>query len=122
MPESFSPTLSDIRKVLKPVNAWWVVLVVDPIAMRVLWLLVRIWPKLKPTTATVASLLVGVASAYLFSLGKPFFVLAAVVFQVSFLLVCIDGRLARLRDWLVVQERSLTGSSTLLCSAQTSLG
>lgn len=97
MPESFSPTLSDIRKVLKPVDAWWVVLVVDPIAMRVLWLLTRIWPELKPTTVTVASLLLGVASAYLFSLGEQFFVLAAIVFQLSFLLDCIDGRLARLR-------------------------
>ena len=97
MPESFPPTLSDIRKVLKPVDAWWVVLGVDPNAKRVLWLLVRIWPELKPTTVTVASLLLGVASAYIFSRGEPFFILAAVVFQLSFLLDCIDGRLARLR-------------------------
>src|SRR5215475_6317151 len=55
--------------------------------------------RVTPNQITLASLLVGLFSAALFVLlpGRPGLVVAALVFEVSYVLDCADGMLARLR-------------------------
>ena len=79
---------------LKPVDSAWTVLIVDPIAVRVLPALAGAgW--ITPVRLTVAAQLTGVLAAGLFSLGH--LVLAALAFEVRFVIDCLDGKLARLR-------------------------
>lgn len=91
-----SVTVAEIReRTYKPVDAWWTVFVVDPVAARVLWVLVRVAPGLSPHHVTTVSLLCGLAAGGLFAAGE--LVAGAVVFQLSFLADCVDGKLARLQ-------------------------
>jgi phosphatidylglycerophosphate synthase len=90
-----APTLAEIKaKTLKPADAWWVVLVIDPIAVRILWLLVRVGPRVTPNAVTSGSLVLGLLSAAAFWQGR--YGWGALLFQLSFLLDCIDGKLGRL--------------------------
>jgi len=92
-----APTLAEIkRSALKPADAWWVVFVIDPIAVRVLWLLVRLPIRATPNVVTTGSLVVGLVSALSFWQGR--YGWGALLFQLSFLLDCIDGKLGRLTD------------------------
>lgn len=78
----------------KPVDAWWTVLVIDPIAIPIVRRLEHV-RRVTPNHITVASIGLGVLSAVLFFLGEPLW--AAIAFELRFLLDCIDGKLARLR-------------------------
>ncbi len=90
------PSLAEIkRESLKSADAWWVVLVADPIAIRLLWLLVRVWPGLTPNAVTLASLMAGLAAGVAFFTGH--LVWGALLYQLSFILDCVDGKLARLK-------------------------
>lgn len=80
--------------VLKKVDAWWTVLVVDPLAVRLVRVVAR-FAAITPTLLTVVAHLLGVVSAALFAGGQ--LVAAAVVFEVRFVIDCADGKLARLR-------------------------
>ena len=79
---------------VKPLDAWWTVLVVDPVAARLVPPLVGL-RRVTPTRVTAAAHLLGVVSAVLFVRGH--LLAGAVVFEVRFLLDCIDGKLARVR-------------------------
>lgn len=79
---------------LKSPDAWWTVLVVDPIALRILPALVprqRITPDRLSVLSGLLSLLAGAG----FLAG--WYVPAAIVFEVAFVVDCLDGKLARLR-------------------------
>ena len=90
-----APTLAEIKqKTLKPADAWWVVFVIDPIAVRILWLLMRVGPRVTPNAVTSGSLVLGLLSAAAFWQGR--YGWGALLFQLSFLLDCIDGKLGRL--------------------------
>lgn len=90
-----APTLAEIKqRALKPADAWWVVFVIDPIAVRILWLLTRLPIRVTPNAVTTASLVVGLAAAAAFWQGR--YGWGALLFQLSFLLDCIDGKLGRL--------------------------
>lgn len=93
---------------VKPIDAWWTVLFVDPVATRVVPPLVRVsW--INPTRVTLAAHLLGVVSVALFAADA--LVAAAVVFEVRFLLDCIDGKIAR-----------ATGTSSVLGQLLDSIG
>lgn len=79
---------------LRAVDAWWVVLVIDPIAMRIIDL-VRDVRWITPNLVSLAAIGVGCISAAAFAAGR--FLEGAVLFQLRFLLDCIDGKLARIR-------------------------
>jgi phosphatidylglycerophosphate synthase len=82
------------RQAVKPVDAWWTVLVVDPVVLRVLPLVRNVrW--VTPTGVTVAGGAFGVLAIVLFLTGHP--VLAGISYELRFLLDCLDGKLARLR-------------------------
>ncbi len=90
-------TLADIkRKTLKPVDAWWTVLIIDPLAIRLMWVLIRLFPRVTPHAITSASLLLGGISAYLFYMG--FFLGGALFYQLAFIMDCVDGKLGRLQN------------------------
>src|SRR3989304_7317394 len=100
--ESKYPTLAEIKvKTLKSLDAWWTVFFIDHIAVRFVWLLARVWPAVPPNQITACSLVFGVAAGVLFFAGRP--ALGAVAYQVCFLMDCVDGKWARLRN--AVSER-----------------
>lgn len=87
-------TTQSVRPSLKSVDAWWTVLVVDPIAVRVLpWVLARPWAT--PNALTLVAGILGVGSGAAFLLGAP--VVGGVLFELSFFFDCLDGKVARLR-------------------------
>ena len=79
-----------------PLQSWWDVFVVEPIAIRLVWLIVRVVPGLRPNTVTGISLVVAVGSAYLFCWEQ--YVWAALAYQLYYILDNVDGILARLTD------------------------
>lgn len=80
--------------VLKGLDAWWTVLLIDPIAARLARGVTDV-RLVTPTGLTVAAHLLGLLSTALFVAGE--LVLAAVLFELRFVLDCADGKLARLR-------------------------
>jgi phosphatidylglycerophosphate synthase len=82
-------------RVLKERDSWWTVLVIDPVAMRLLPLILRIrWAT--PTRITATALVLGAASATAFATGL--LVVGAILFEVRYLVDCLDGKVARARD------------------------
>jgi len=87
----------DVKKALRPITAWWVVIFLDPIAIPVtLWMANNI-SRIKPNHVTIMSLVFSLLSSVCFLKGSRMFViLGAILFEISFFLDCIDGKLARL--------------------------
>ncbi|MFB8265617.1 CDP-alcohol phosphatidyltransferase family protein [Streptomyces sp. NPDC055955] len=78
-------------------DAWWTVLLVDPVATRMLCWLAR-FRCVTPNRVTWAALFVGLGSAWLFLRGdQTSLIIGAALYHVSFILDCIDGKLARLK-------------------------
>jgi phosphatidylglycerophosphate synthase len=78
----------------KPVDSWWTVIAIDPIAARLVPLLARA-RFITPTRLTLTAFALGLASVVAFGLGE--LALGAVLFELRFLLDCLDGKLARYR-------------------------
>ncbi|MFE2298325.1 CDP-alcohol phosphatidyltransferase family protein [Streptomyces sp. NPDC059445] len=78
-------------------DAWWTVLLVDPVATRLLLVFAR-FRFITPNGVTWAALVIGMGSAALFLKGdRDSLLLGALLYHVSFILDCIDGKLARLK-------------------------
>ena len=89
---TMSPELR--RRALKSRDAWWTVLVIDPLSLPVLSVLVRLsW--VTPMRLTAGAAVLGAASVAAF--GTSHLVLGAVLFELRFFLDCLDGKLARIR-------------------------
>jgi len=89
-------TLADVRAASKPRDAWWTVLLVDPIACR---LVVRAakYRWITPNRLTAAAALLGLGAAGAFALGgRWWYVVGALAYYLSFVVDCMDGKLARL--------------------------
>ncbi|WP_285734449.1 CDP-alcohol phosphatidyltransferase family protein [Nocardiopsis sp. ATB16-24] len=91
-------TLSDVReRTYKPRDSWWTVWLVDPFASR----LVKVTANrtsLTPDQLTTGALVLGLAAAGCFFLADWYWLLAgAVLFHLSFVLDCMDGKIARLK-------------------------
>lgn len=87
-------TAQSVRPSLKSVDAWWTVLVVDPVAVRVLPLVLRCrWAT--PNVLTLVAGILGVGSGAAFLSGAP--VVGGLLFESSFFFDCLDGKVARLR-------------------------
>ena len=74
---------------------WWTVLAVDPLALPMARLLARRrW--LTPDQVTLVSLVLGLATGPLYALGsRGGLALGAIVYYLSFVFDCVDGKLAR---------------------------
>jgi phosphatidylglycerophosphate synthase len=90
-------TLGEIRsRTYKSRDAWWTVWLVDPLASRLVWL-VAPWRSVTPNRLTTAAFLVGVGSAAAFwQGGYGWLLVGALLFHLSFVLDCMDGKIARL--------------------------
>ena len=90
-------SLEQVRATYKPRDAWWTVLLVDPLAGR----LVRRTAGLgwvTPDRLTLAGFLLGLAAGGAFLQGTPGWLVAgAALYHAGFVLDCMDGKLARLR-------------------------
>jgi phosphatidylglycerophosphate synthase len=84
----------ELQRALKPVDSWWTVIAVDPVAMRVLPPLLR-RPWVTPNGITACAFVVGAISVGLFATGQ--LVAGALVYELRFFLDCLDGKLARVR-------------------------
>ena len=87
-------TTYDLSRAVKPVDCWWTVAAIDPLAVRVLPLLVRA-RRLTPDVVTSIAFVVGVVAVGLFA--SDHFWLGAVAYEVRFFLDCLDGKIARVR-------------------------
>ena len=87
-------TIDDVKAVRKPRDSWWTVFLVDPVACR-LTLFIANHTSLTPNGVTRLSILLGLASAACF--GAGWLPAGAALFYLSFLVDCVDGKLARLK-------------------------
>jgi phosphatidylglycerophosphate synthase len=90
-------TLQEIReRTYKPVDAWWTVLLVDPLASR----LVRVvapYRWITPNVLTLIATVIGVGAMVCFATGERWGLIAgALLFHLSFVVDCMDGKIARL--------------------------
>lgn len=89
--------LREIReRTYKQRDAWWTVLLVDPLASRLVWL-VAPYRRITPNLLTAIATVLGLASAGCFLLGDTRgLILGAILFHLSFVVDCMDGKIARL--------------------------
>src|SRR5215211_4136846 len=90
------PTLAELRAATyKNPDAWWTVLLVDPLAVRVLrWITPIRW--VTPNRVTVTAFAFALGAAWSFLLAETrWLLLGALLYYVGFLLDCVDGKLAR---------------------------
>jgi phosphatidylglycerophosphate synthase len=80
---------------LKARDAVWTVTVIDPLAVPLVARVAR-RRSVTPNRLTVASALVAILAGVAFALGE--LVVGALVYQLSFLLDCMDGKLAKARS------------------------
>ncbi|MFG2054206.1 CDP-alcohol phosphatidyltransferase family protein [Micromonospora sp. NPDC048930] len=90
-------TLQEVRdRTYKDRDAWWTVWLVDPVASRLVRL-VAPYRWITPNRLTVAAFLLGLAAAACFALQDyPWLAAGAVLFHLSFVIDCMDGKVARL--------------------------
>lgn len=109
------------RRALKRPDAWWAVLVIDPLALPVLALLVRL-PWVTPLRLTVVGAAFGAAAVVSFGTGH--LLLGAILFELRFYFDCLDGKLARAQGLASPRGAflDLTMDVVLISSAMGALG
>lgn len=91
-------TLDQVKEhTYKKRDAWWTVLLVDPLAARLV-VPVANHTRITPNQISLLAFLIGIASAYFFYIGSyASLAVAAVLYHFSFVLDCMDGKVARLK-------------------------
>ncbi|GAA3829662.1 CDP-alcohol phosphatidyltransferase family protein [Streptomyces phyllanthi] len=91
------PDLAEVRRITqKKRDAWWTVLLVDPVATPLVRLTAR-RTRITPNQLTWGAFVLGIASAACFALGDwKWLALGGLIYHLSFVLDCMDGKLARL--------------------------
>lgn len=89
--------LSEIReRTYKSRDAWWTVLLVDPFAVRLVRL-VAPYRWITPNLLSGLAFVFGIAAAYCFAMQDRWWLVAgALLFHLSFVVDCMDGKIARL--------------------------
>ncbi|MEV5499174.1 CDP-alcohol phosphatidyltransferase family protein [Nonomuraea fuscirosea] len=87
-------SLDDVHETRKRRDSWWTVYFVDPVACRVT-LPVANHTRLTPNALTVISLVLGLVSAACFATNQ--LIAGACFFYLSFMIDCVDGKVARLK-------------------------
>ena len=98
-------SMERVRGTYKARDSWWTVLLVDPVAGRLVqWTFGRQW--ITPMRLTVAAFVTGMAAAVAFRQATAgWLVVGALLYYASFAVDCVDGKIARLRG-----QRSMVGS------------
>lgn len=91
-------TMDDVRaRTYKARDAWWTVLLVDPLAGRLVRLVAN-RTSLTPDQLSVGALVLGMGAAGCFAAADwRWLALGAVLYHFSFVLDCMDGKVARLK-------------------------
>jgi phosphatidylglycerophosphate synthase len=91
-------TLDDVRqRTYKARDAWWTVLLVDPLAARLVKFTAN-RTRITPNQLTVGALILGLAAGACFAVATwPWLVAGALLYHLSFTLDCMDGKIARLK-------------------------
>ncbi|WP_413806650.1 CDP-alcohol phosphatidyltransferase family protein [Streptomyces sp. OE57] len=91
------PPLAEVRRITeKKRDAWWTVMLVDPVATPLVRWIAK-YTRATPNQLTWGAFLVGLGSAACFAQGDwRWLLLGAVLYHVSFIFDCMDGKLARL--------------------------
>ncbi|MFG2348063.1 CDP-alcohol phosphatidyltransferase family protein [Streptomyces phaeochromogenes] len=91
------PPLADVRRITeKKRDAWWTVLLVDPVATPLVRL-TAMRTRITPNQITWGAFVLGLVSAACFAFGDWRWLIAgALVYHLSFILDCMDGKVARL--------------------------
>jgi phosphatidylglycerophosphate synthase len=88
-------TLEDIRETIG-LDSWWGRFFLDPFSIRLTWLVAN-YTRLTPNAVTLLTIPFSLASALLFYLGQPMYlVCGAFLYEFGFLLDTVDGKLSRL--------------------------
>ncbi|WP_219471738.1 CDP-alcohol phosphatidyltransferase family protein [Nonomuraea rhizosphaerae] len=87
-------SLDDVHATRKRRDSWWTVYFVDPVACRAA-LVVANRTRLTPNQLTVISLVLGMASAACLAMDQ--LAAGAAMFYLSFMVDCLDGKIARLK-------------------------
>ncbi|WP_046470085.1 CDP-alcohol phosphatidyltransferase family protein [Allosalinactinospora lopnorensis] len=92
-------TLQDVREhTYKARDSWWTVYLVDPLAARLV-LVTANRTSITPNHLTLAALGLGLGAALCFAMASwPWLVAGALLFHLSFVLDCMDGKVARLKS------------------------
>lgn len=89
-------SLNDVRAVAKERDAWWTVLLVDPVAIRLTRLLAR--TPVTPDQITMVAFGLGIGAAACFAQADAGWLIAgALLYHLGFVLDCCDGKIARLK-------------------------
>jgi phosphatidylglycerophosphate synthase len=90
-------TVAEVRaRTCKERDSWWTVLLVDPLAVRLTRLVAPI-RGITPNRVTLAAFAVGLLAAACFTqASRGWLIAGAACYYVSFLLDCVDGKVARL--------------------------
>ena len=101
---------------------WWTVLVVDPLAIPITRLLVKKrWSN--PDEITLISLILGLMTGLFFAVGDTWaLVTGGVVYYLSFVLDCVDGKLARALGVSSARGHALDAMSDSARRASASIG
>ncbi|GAA2389272.1 hypothetical protein GCM10010420_11070 [Streptomyces glaucosporus] len=91
------PPLSEVRRLTeKKRDAWWTVLLVDPVATPLVRWTAK-WSRVTPNQITWGALFLGLGAAACFARGDwKWLLVGAGLYHLSFILDCMDGKLARL--------------------------
>ncbi|MBA2947726.1 CDP-alcohol phosphatidyltransferase family protein [Streptomyces himalayensis] len=91
------PPLHEVRRITqKKRDAWWTVLLVDPVATPLVRQ-IALRTSITPNQITWGALLLGLGAAGCFAMGDWRWLIAgALVYHLSFVLDCMDGKVARL--------------------------
>jgi phosphatidylglycerophosphate synthase len=90
-------TIAEIRRrTYKSRDAWWTVLLVDPVAVHIVrW--VAPYRRITPNLISVIAFTFGLGAAVCFLFATPWWLVAgALLFHIAFVLDCVDGKVARL--------------------------
>ena len=89
--------MKETNNIAKSVDAWWTVLVIDRLATPLAYALAEIkW--ITPNTITVSSLITATIASLLISTCLPIgLITGGIMYQVAFMLDCVDGKLARIK-------------------------
>jgi phosphatidylglycerophosphate synthase len=90
-------TMDDVRSTYKGRDAWWTVLLVDPLAGRLVKFTAN-RTSLSPNSLSSGALVLGLGAAWCFwEADWKWLVAGAVLYHLSFVLDCMDGKVARLK-------------------------
>jgi phosphatidylglycerophosphate synthase len=117
--------VAEIRdRTYKSRDAWWTVLLVDPVAVHIVRY-VAPYRRITPNLISVVAFALGLAAAGCFLFARPWWLVAgALLFHTAFVLDCVDGKVARLNgtgtvfgawlDYMMDRVRVVTCTAALV--------